>query len=73
MTLFLFDPWLIGVTMVAILLLATWAARLLPAIGGDAPGFPLVYARRTAFQRLRHPAAAGRPRPRAPSSRPASG
>lgn len=73
MTLFLFDPWLIGVTMVAILLLATWAARLLPAIGGDTPGFPLSYARRTAFQRLRHPAAAGRPRPRAPSSRPASG
>jgi hypothetical protein len=71
-TLFLFDPWLISVTMVAIVLLATWAATLLPAIGGETPGFPLVYARRTAFQRQRDPDAAGRPRSRAPSSRPAS-
>jgi hypothetical protein len=73
MTLFLFDPWLISVTMVAILLLATWAATLLPAFGGQARAFPLVYARRTAFQRQRDPDAAGRPRSRAPSSRPASG
>ncbi|MEU0567637.1 DUF6412 domain-containing protein [Nonomuraea sp. NPDC005983] len=72
-TLFLFDPWLVGVTMVAILLLATWAATLLPVSGTARPGFPLVYARRTAFQRQRDPDAAGRPRPRAPSPRPASG
>ncbi|MEV0194970.1 DUF6412 domain-containing protein [Nonomuraea sp. NPDC050691] len=72
MTLFLLDPWLAGVTMVAVLLLVSWAARLLPALSGRAPSFPLVYARRTAFQRQRDPGAAGRPRPRAPSSRPAS-
>ncbi|SEL41722.1 DUF6412 domain-containing protein [Nonomuraea pusilla] len=66
MTLFLLDPWLAGVTMVAILLLATWAARLLPVLGGDQSGPPPGYARRTAFQRLRDPDAAGRPRPRAP-------
>ncbi|MEV0160219.1 DUF6412 domain-containing protein [Nonomuraea fuscirosea] len=63
---FLFDPWLVGITMVAILLLATWAATLLPVLGGESPGFPLSYARRTAFQRQRDPDAAGRPRPRAP-------
>ncbi|WP_049558002.1 DUF6412 domain-containing protein [Nonomuraea sp. SBT364] len=73
MTLFLFDPWLIAVTMMAVLLLASWAARLLPVLGGEPAGFPLVYARRTAFQRQRDPDAAGRPRPRAPSARPASG
>ena len=72
MTIFLFDPWLVSVTLVAILLLATWAAALLPAIGGEPTGFPLVYALRTAFQRQRDPDAAGRPRPRAPSARPAS-
>ncbi|MFI9593662.1 DUF6412 domain-containing protein [Nonomuraea sp. NPDC052265] len=66
MTSFLFDPWLVGITMMAILLLATWAATLLPALGGERSGFPLTYARRTAFQRLRDPDAAGRPRPRAP-------
>lgn len=66
MTLFLLDPWLVGITMLAILLLATWAATLLPAFGGEPPGAPLTYARRTAFQRLRDPDAAGRPRPRAP-------
>lgn len=66
MTLFLLDPWLVGITLVAILLLATWAAALLPALSGEPPGFPLTYARRTAFQRLRDPDAAGRPRPRAP-------
>ncbi|MEU5860003.1 MULTISPECIES: DUF6412 domain-containing protein [unclassified Nonomuraea] len=66
MTSFLFDPWLVGITMMAILLLATWAATLLPALGGEHSGFPLSYARRTAFQRLRDPDAAGRPRPRAP-------
>jgi hypothetical protein len=65
-TLFLFDPWLLGITMVAILMLATWAAALLPTFGGEPAGFPLTYARRTAFQRLRDPDAAGRPRPRAP-------
>ncbi|MGW0807114.1 DUF6412 domain-containing protein [Nonomuraea sp. NPDC002799] len=62
----LFDPWLVGITMVAILLLATWAATLLPILGGEPAGFPLIYARRTAFQRQRDPDAAGRPRPRAP-------
>ncbi|MEW9555989.1 DUF6412 domain-containing protein [Nonomuraea sp. NPDC050783] len=66
MTQLLFDPWLAGVTLVAILLLATWAATLLPVLGGEPPGFPLVYARRTAFQRQRDPDAAGRSRPRAP-------
>jgi hypothetical protein len=71
-TLFLFDPWLVAVTMMAVLLLASWAARLVPVIGGEPAGFPLVYARRMAFQRLRDPDAAGRPRPRAPSARPAS-
>ncbi|HEX4811189.1 MAG TPA: DUF6412 domain-containing protein [Nonomuraea sp.] len=71
MTLFLLDPWLVGVTLVAILLLATWAAALLPTLGGEPPGFPLVYARRTAFLRQRDPDADGRPRPRAPSASPA--
>ncbi|MER6513356.1 DUF6412 domain-containing protein [Nonomuraea sp. NPDC048881] len=66
MTSLLFDPWLVGITMMAILLLATWAATLPPVLGGESPGFPLTYARRTAFQRLRDPDAAGRPRPRAP-------
>ncbi|MEQ4720262.1 DUF6412 domain-containing protein [Nonomuraea sp. B19D2] len=66
MTLFLFDPWLVGITMVAILLLATWAAMLLPVLSGEPPSFPLTYARRTAFQRQRDPDAAGRSRPRAP-------
>ncbi|MFC4014371.1 DUF6412 domain-containing protein [Nonomuraea purpurea] len=65
MTIF-FDPWLVGITMVAILLLATWAATLLPVLSGESPSFPLSYARRTAFQRQRDPDAAGRPRPRAP-------
>ncbi|MET8863992.1 DUF6412 domain-containing protein [Nonomuraea sp. NPDC004580] len=62
----LFDPWLVGITMMAILLLVTWAAALLPVLLGEPMGFPLSYARRTAFQRLRDPDAAGRPRPRAP-------
>ncbi|WP_043619770.1 DUF6412 domain-containing protein [Nonomuraea candida] len=66
MTQFLFDPWLVGITMMAILLLATWAAALLPVLGGQPPGFPLTYARRSAFQRQRDPDAAGRSRPRAP-------
>ncbi|TMR99421.1 DUF6412 domain-containing protein [Nonomuraea basaltis] len=66
MTLFLLDPWLAGITMVAILLLATWAAALLPTLSGEPPSFPLTYARRTAFQRQRDPDASGRPRPRAP-------
>jgi hypothetical protein len=66
MTQFLFDPWLVGITMMAILLLVTWAAVVLPVLSGQAPAFPLTYARRTAFQRLRDPGAAGRPRPRAP-------
>ncbi|WP_327586631.1 DUF6412 domain-containing protein [Nonomuraea sp. NBC_00507] len=66
MTLFLLDPWLVGITMVAILLLATWAATLLPVLSGEPPSFPLSYARRIAFQRQRDPDAAGRPRPRAP-------
>jgi Family of unknown function (DUF6412) len=65
-TQFLFDPWLVGVTLVALLLLTTWAATLLPAVGGEPPGFPLTYARRTAFQRQRDPDASGRSRPRAP-------
>ncbi|MFG1947340.1 DUF6412 domain-containing protein [Nonomuraea sp. NPDC048826] len=73
MTAFLFDPGLIAVTMVAVLLLVSWAARLLPVLGGEPSGFPLVYARRTAFQRQRDPGAPGRPRPRAPSPCPASG
>ncbi|WP_113701704.1 DUF6412 domain-containing protein [Nonomuraea lactucae] len=73
MTLFLLDPWLVGVTMVAVLLLVSWAARLLPVGGAEPSASPLVYARRTAFQRQRDPDAAGRPRPRAPSSCPASG
>jgi hypothetical protein len=62
----LFDPWLIGITMMAILLLATWAAILLPIVSGEPVGFPLTYARRSAFQRQRDPDAAGRSRPRAP-------
>ncbi|MEV4115899.1 MULTISPECIES: DUF6412 domain-containing protein [Nonomuraea] len=66
MTSFLFDPWLIGITMMAILLLATWAAMLLPVLSGEPASFPLTYARRTAFQRQRDPDAAGRSRPRAP-------
>lgn len=66
MTQFLLDPWLAGITMVAILLLVAWAATLLPVLGGESPGFPLTYARRTAFQRQRDPDAAGRSRPRAP-------
>ncbi|WP_206642351.1 DUF6412 domain-containing protein [Nonomuraea polychroma] len=66
MTLFLLDPWLVGITMMAILLLAAWAAALLPVLSGEPPSFPLSYARRTAFQRQRDPDAAGRPRPRAP-------
>lgn len=73
MTVFLFDPWLIAVTTMAVLLLVAWAARLLPVAGGEPSGFPLVYARRTAFQRQRDPGAAGRPRPRAPAPHPASG
>ncbi|MDF2707536.1 MAG: hypothetical protein K0R62_3188 [Nonomuraea muscovyensis] len=72
MTAFLLDPWLMGVTMVAVLLLVSWAARLLPLGAAEPSGFPLVYARRTAFQRQRDPGAAGRPRPRAPSPCPAS-
>ncbi|RVX46174.1 hypothetical protein EDD27_9027 [Nonomuraea polychroma] len=52
--------------MMAILLLAAWAAALLPVLSGEPPSFPLSYARRTAFQRQRDPDAAGRPRPRAP-------
>ncbi|GGO77738.1 hypothetical protein [Nonomuraea cavernae] len=48
MTLFLFDPWLIAVTMMAIMLLAVWAARMLPVARRETPGFPLVYARRAA-------------------------
>ncbi|WP_214319316.1 DUF6412 domain-containing protein [Nonomuraea sediminis] len=71
MTLFLLDPWLIGVTMLAVLLLVEWAARLLPLGTGRSPAFPLSYARRTSFQRQRDPDAAGRPRPRAPSPSPA--
>jgi hypothetical protein len=71
-TLFLLDPWLMGVTMVAVLLLVSWAARLLPLGAPEPSGSALVYARRTAFQRQRDPDAAGRPRPRAPSPRPAS-
>ncbi|SEG77246.1 hypothetical protein SAMN05444920_104462 [Nonomuraea solani] len=66
MTQLLFDPWLAGITLVAILLLATWAATLPPLLSGEAPSFPLTYARRTAFQRQRDPDAAGRPRSRAP-------
>jgi hypothetical protein len=66
LTLFLLDPWLVGITMMAILLLAAWAAALLPVLSGEPPSFPLSYARRTAFQRQRDPDAAGRPRPRAP-------
>lgn len=69
----LFDPWLVAVTTVAVLLLASWAARLLPVLGGEPSGFPLVYARRAAVQRQRDPDAAGRPRPRAPTASPASG
>ncbi|MFI7438793.1 DUF6412 domain-containing protein [Nonomuraea indica] len=72
MTLFLLDPWLMGVTMVAVLLLVSWAGRLLPLGAAEPAGFPLVYGRRTAFQRQRDPDAAGRPRPRAPSPCPAS-
>jgi hypothetical protein len=66
LTLFLLDPWLVGITMMAILLLAAWAAALLPILSGEPASFPLSYARRTAFQRQRDPDAAGRPRPRAP-------
>jgi hypothetical protein len=66
LTFFLFDPWLVGITMLAILLLATWAATFLPILSGGPPSFPLSYARRTAFQRQRDPDAAGRSRPRAP-------
>jgi hypothetical protein len=66
LTLFLLDPWLVGITMMAILLLAAWAAALLPTLSGEPASFPLSYARRTAFQRQRDPDAAGRPRPRAP-------
>ncbi|MEV5557250.1 DUF6412 domain-containing protein [Nonomuraea wenchangensis] len=66
MTQFLLDPWLAGITLVAILLLVAWAARLLPVLGGEPPGSPLTYARRSAFQRQRDPDAAGRSRPRAP-------
>ncbi|MFI7615510.1 DUF6412 domain-containing protein [Nonomuraea terrae] len=66
MTQFLFDPWLLGITMMAILLLVTWAAVSLPVPGGESAGFPLAYARRTAFLPRRDPDAAGRPRPRAP-------
>ncbi|MEV0613605.1 DUF6412 domain-containing protein [Nonomuraea sp. NPDC050404] len=62
----LFDPWLVGITMMAILLLAMWAATLLPILGGEPAGSPLSYARRSAFQRQRDPDAAGRSRPRAP-------
>ncbi|MFC5823360.1 DUF6412 domain-containing protein [Nonomuraea insulae] len=62
----LFDPWLAGITMMAILLLAAWAATLLPTLSGESPSFPLTYARRSAFQRQRDPDAAGRSRPRAP-------
>lgn len=62
----LFDPWLAGITMMAILLLAAWAATLLPTLSGEPPSFPLTYARRSAFQRQRDPDAAGRSRSRAP-------
>jgi hypothetical protein len=72
-TAFLFDPWLIAVTTVAVLLLVSWAARLLPVRGDEPSGFPLVYARRTACRRRHDPGAPGRPRPRAPASRPALG
>ncbi|MFI6388765.1 DUF6412 domain-containing protein [Nonomuraea sp. NPDC050547] len=72
----LFDPaWLVALATLAsvgILLLAAWAARLLPARDGAAPSFPLRYARRIALVRQRDPDAAGRARPRAPSPSPAS-
>lgn len=72
---FLFDPaWLIALSTIAtigILLLAAWAARLLPARESGTPGFPLRYALRTASIRQCDPDAAGRPRPRAPSASPA--
>ncbi|SDL31261.1 hypothetical protein SAMN05421874_11970 [Nonomuraea maritima] len=66
MTQFLFDPWLLGITMLAVLLLVAWAAALLPVLGGEPAGAPLSYARRAAVRRRRGPDAAGRPRPRAP-------
>ncbi|MEU7001524.1 DUF6412 domain-containing protein [Nonomuraea sp. NPDC046570] len=62
-----------AMTGLGVLLLAAWACRLSLAVEGEAPRYPLVYARRTAFQRQRDPDAAGRPRPRAPSLSPASG
>lgn len=64
----------VAITAVAglgVLLLAAWASRVLPVRTGETPAFPLTYARATAFLRQRDPDAAGRPRPRAPSLRPA--
>jgi hypothetical protein len=66
LTHFLFDPWLLGITMMAVLLLVTWAAVSLPVPGGEFAGLPPAYARRAPFVRRRDPGAAGRPRPRAP-------
>ncbi|WP_327088402.1 DUF6412 domain-containing protein [Nonomuraea sp. NBC_01738] len=72
---YLFDPALLvalaTVASIGILLLATWAARLLPAREGDTPSFVLRDASGGTFVRQRDPDAAGRPRPRAPSVSPA--
>ncbi|MFE3455670.1 DUF6412 domain-containing protein [Nonomuraea sp. NPDC059194] len=51
-----------------LLLLAALAGSVHLALRAGAPAFPMAYARRTAFLRQRDPDAAGRPRPRAPSS-----
>lgn len=65
----LMDPaGLVLITGLILLLLAAWAGGVLLAQQGGTPSFPMAYARRTAFLRQRDPGAAGRPRPRAPSS-----
>ncbi|MFD1932660.1 MULTISPECIES: DUF6412 domain-containing protein [Nonomuraea] len=65
----LVDPaGLVLITGLILLLLAAWAGGVFLAQRGGTPSFPMAYARRTAFLRQRDPDAAGRPRPRAPSS-----
>jgi hypothetical protein len=61
-----------GLVLIAglvLVLLAVWASSVLVAQTGGTPTFPMAYARKSAFPRQCDPDAAGRPRPRAPSSR----
>ncbi|GAA1258401.1 hypothetical protein GCM10009677_06390 [Sphaerisporangium rubeum] len=58
---------LVGVT----LLLIAWAVRPVAPVAAAPAAWSRRHAEPVPFVRLRHPAAAGRPRPRAPSAGPA--